>query len=276
MAKDEVSVATPVLSQSPVLTDDDLVEISATSTMGHRIVLSQRKNLSERVTDELIKHEEMPVMRAVAANPTAEISASGYDQLATHGANDALLAKGLAERANLPSDVARAIMPKLDAKARKNLMEMLAGYDDALQKVVADAKDVNVKNVISRKSRRLQAKALSKEIESGHKTLEEVTLMFAQEMRAPDLGLVFSEISMLPESKTFHAITDVNGELLALICRAFDLPFGVYAAVDKMRLGLLHLPTNTSDDLQTKYETVSVPSAQKTMRFVNIVVKSSE
>ncbi len=275
MAKDEVSVAEPVLRLSPVLTDDDLVEISETSTIDHRIVLSQRKNLSERVTDELIKHEEMPVMRAVASNPTAEISKVGYGQLATHSSNDRALANDLATRANLPSEVAEAIMPTLDAKARKNLKEMLAGYDGSLQKVIAKAKDTSSKNVINRKSKRLQAKAMAKEIEDGKKSLEEVTLLLAQEERAHDLAMVFSEISLLPESKTFHAITDVNGDLLALICRAFDLPFGVYAAVEKMRRSLLHLPPKGTDDRQNKYETVTVQAAQKTMRFVNIVIKSS-
>lgn len=258
-----------------VLTDDDLVDISATSTMDHRLALSQRENLSERVTDELIRHDEIPVMRAVTSNPTANISPSGYKHLGERGANDEGLAEQLAKRANLPPEVARAILPNLDATAKKKLTDMLVAKDNTLEKVLAMAQNTKSRSVIATRSKRQEAKSWSKEIENGRKTLEEVTLQMAQELRVKDLALIFSDISMLSESKTFHAITDGDGDLLALICRAFDMSFGVYAEVEKMRRTILHLPAKSMDGQQSRYESVTVQSAQKTMRFVNIVASAS-
>lgn len=276
MAQDEVSVATPVLQRSQILTDDDLIEVSANATVQHRLVLSKRENLSSQVTDELISHEEKAVMCAVASNPTAHISDTGFNTLAQHGADDEELAKTLASRANLPTQVAEQILPALDAKAKKNLMELMAGgYSDKLEKVVAQAKGTSARNRITTKSKRLQAKAMSKDIEDGVKKMEEIAVQLAKENRPADLSYVFSQISMLSESKTFHAITDPNGDLLALICRAFDMSFSGYLIIEAMRLGMLKLPATDEGALQKRFEAVTAQDAQKTMRFVNVIIKSS-
>lgn len=273
MAKDEVRVAAPVLQRSAALSDKDLVEISANTTKDHRLAVSVRKNLSAVVTDELISHHEIDVMCAVVDNATSQISETGMKTLAQHGAEDQSLAKSLAERANLPPEVADKIMPALDEQAKAKLKAMLAGgHDEKLDSVLTEAKQTAAQKNISKKAKRLEAKALSKDIERGNRTLEEVTAQLAKESRARDLSLVFSEISLLPESKTFHAITDPNGEMLILISRAFDLPFTAYLEVERMRTTLLKLPIADENTLFAKFDAVAVAVAQKTMRFVNITM----
>lgn len=277
MAKDEISVAAPVLQRSKVLTDEDLVEVSASTDTDHRLVLSKRENLSSVVTDELISHDELEVMSAVVTNPTAQISDSGFQTLAQKGACDKGLAICLASRAGLPEHVAEKILPALDARAKKNLKEMLAGgYEESLDKVFSKAKNTTAQNRIASKSKRLGAKSLAKDVQDGVKTLDEVAIDLAKQRRSRDLALVFSEISLLPESKTFHAITDPNGELTALMCRAFDLPFSTYLKIEEMRQFVLKLPVSDEGALKERFEAVTAQSAQKTMRFVNVIVNEGQ
>src|SRR5689334_3770301 len=50
LAEDEVRVAAPVLRQSPVLTEDDLIDLASRKSSGHLAAISQRASLPEALT----------------------------------------------------------------------------------------------------------------------------------------------------------------------------------------------------------------------------------
>ena len=56
MARDDVSVAGPMLQHSPVLTDEDFVQLSQTLPETHLESIAQREYLSGTVTDALIEN----------------------------------------------------------------------------------------------------------------------------------------------------------------------------------------------------------------------------
>src|SRR4029078_12145269 len=63
---DEISVAGPVLAQSPQLTDGDLVEIAKQKGQGHLGAISERKRLVAAVTDILIQRGNTTVVRKLS------------------------------------------------------------------------------------------------------------------------------------------------------------------------------------------------------------------
>ena len=71
LALDEIAVARAVLVQSPRLTDQDLVAISAAKGRDHMLAITERPGLGEPVTDFLILRGGRVVTHAVAANQTA-------------------------------------------------------------------------------------------------------------------------------------------------------------------------------------------------------------
>ncbi len=76
-----IDVAGPVLANSPLLSDDDLVENAATKSQKHLYAISQRLKLSQSVTDVLVKRGNRRVVRTVAGNPGARFSLAGYGKL---------------------------------------------------------------------------------------------------------------------------------------------------------------------------------------------------
>src|SRR5262249_50981755 len=52
---DEIEVAAPVLSASPELSDEDLVENASTKSQEHMLAIAKRIKLSEAVTDVLVE-----------------------------------------------------------------------------------------------------------------------------------------------------------------------------------------------------------------------------
>nr|WP_320141380.1 DUF2336 domain-containing protein [uncultured Cohaesibacter sp.] len=97
-AFDAIRVADPVLRHSPVLTDDDLIEVSEANSEDHLVSISTRKSISSVVTDVLVKSGRETVMIKLAANCGADLSEDGRRLLDQAAANDRFLARELANR----------------------------------------------------------------------------------------------------------------------------------------------------------------------------------
>lgn len=73
LARDEAQVARPILRSSPLLDDDDLVEIARECTRAHRLAIAERDDLSARVAQALCESRDLQVIRAVLANESAAL-----------------------------------------------------------------------------------------------------------------------------------------------------------------------------------------------------------
>lgn len=103
LASDEdIEVAAPMLSQSPVLTNSDLVEIGNKAGQEHLLAMTEREYIASQVTDVLIRRGSQAVLRGVSNNPRASLSHEGAGRLAERAHADAELATSLLARADLP------------------------------------------------------------------------------------------------------------------------------------------------------------------------------
>jgi uncharacterized protein (DUF2336 family) len=85
LARDEAQVARPILRTSPLLDDDDLVEIAREGTRAHRLAIAERDALSARVAQALCESRDPQVIRTLLANDSAALP-----ELLLHGILDAL------------------------------------------------------------------------------------------------------------------------------------------------------------------------------------------
>ena len=83
LAKDaELIVSEPVLSFSPVLTDEDLIEIIAGNPpQGARSAIARRKNLREKVSDAIVGADDEDAVAALLANHSAQIREETLDRI---------------------------------------------------------------------------------------------------------------------------------------------------------------------------------------------------
>jgi len=85
LARDEAQVARPILRTSPLLDDDDLVEIAREGTCAHRIAIAERDDLSAKVAQALCQSRDPQVIRTLVANESAALP-----EPLLHGILDAL------------------------------------------------------------------------------------------------------------------------------------------------------------------------------------------
>lgn len=275
MARREIDVAAPVLERSTVLDEEKLLTLADELDEDHRLALSHRDGLTERVTDRLISHEEGPVMRAVACNLTAAISENGFRQLAAHSNSDQALLGALSKRTDMPRDCVLSIFPHLDDERRAKLTGLLNNGGEVVDEMVEKAKSSFLKQRMTGHNQRLETRNLIDEIERGTKGLDEVAHYLAKNNRPKNLAMVFSAISLLPESKALHAILSTNAELLMLMSKALDLTFETFFQSELMRCKMLHISAAERGELEAQYAEVDPEGARRTMRFVNVVAKVS-
>lgn len=83
LARDvEVAVAAPVLEYSPVLTDEDLLEIIAARPVSAKLVaISRRRRVTEVVSDAIAGTEDDAAIAALLGNASAQIREETLDRL---------------------------------------------------------------------------------------------------------------------------------------------------------------------------------------------------
>lgn len=111
LARDaELVVAAPVIEFSPLLTDEDLLEIIASPAVaGVLSAVSRRSGVSETVSDAVAGSEDWDAVAALLANPSAQIREETLDQLVEGARTVTRLQMPIALRPRLPIRAARKL-----------------------------------------------------------------------------------------------------------------------------------------------------------------------
>lgn len=84
----EIAVAAPVLEYSPLLSDDDLLELIATSEVeGVLAAIAKRDPVSDDVSEAVVATLDIPAVTALLANQNADIRAETLDRIVEHAKN---------------------------------------------------------------------------------------------------------------------------------------------------------------------------------------------
>jgi len=139
-------VFTPVLLHARCLDGNYLTERALSATERHLLVIADRANLIELVTDALISRALPAVLHRVAINPGARMTQAGFAKLVEHASGDDALARAISDRPDLPRNLhlrliatASAKLPLCDnneAVLQPKIFRR-AGHDDA-KKITAD------------------------------------------------------------------------------------------------------------------------------------------
>ncbi len=123
---DDIAVSGPVLEQSKVLTDPDLVEIAQTKSQGHLAAIANRPAISEMVTAVLFGRGDSDVACKVTQNPGARISRHTFEAVLRRARQDPALTVVVADRKDLPKDFFEQLVREATATVRQRLLTRAA------------------------------------------------------------------------------------------------------------------------------------------------------
>ncbi len=100
----DMSICGPVLEQAKALLDEDLIAIADNNRIDPKLLakIASRPQLSEALTDILIKRGNAAIKRQIIDNPDARISEEGFARVVSAIDGDKDLAAAVAERQDVP------------------------------------------------------------------------------------------------------------------------------------------------------------------------------
>ena len=148
LAQDEIEIARPILTSSPILQDDDLLRVMIEASLEHQIAIARRPQISGRVADAVIDRGEPAVLTALATNRTADLSVDGIRRLVEHSRRIAALRGPLTRHPRMTEALAEQMYHwvgtalRQSISARFNVDEAVVGAAvyDAVEGIIRPAR----------------------------------------------------------------------------------------------------------------------------------------
>jgi uncharacterized protein (DUF2336 family) len=123
LAEDVELVALPVLADSLVLTDEDLIDIVRRGSMLKQKAIASRPNLTETVSDAIITLAEEPAVVVLMGNNTAAIAEESFHRAATRFADSDNVKEAMVLRETLPITVAERMVTMVSKALQDHLVK---------------------------------------------------------------------------------------------------------------------------------------------------------
>ncbi|VAV98562.1 hypothetical protein MNBD_ALPHA06-566 [hydrothermal vent metagenome] len=234
-ANDGIPVANPVLLKSPVLSDDDLVDITQNASLFHRLAIADRPAIKEIVTQSLVGFNEPEVIVAMTGNPTAEMSIETFASCVRISRRHDQLRLNLADRNDLP----RSLIPSLFAYSSPAEREAIAtkfGVDaDNFSEVVRQAvmAEPSAKETGATDPEELKiARLVSKLAKSGQLGANLVIKAVATEKLCL-FEHAISQLADIPVDQFRSSIARTPSYALALACQAAHIERSVFPSLHR-------------------------------------------
>ena len=110
LANDIEKVALPVLQSSPVLTEDDLIELVAAFPPAKQAAIAKRDTVPPRLTETIAQHGHKQAVEELAANDGAQFTGKAYAHTLRRFRDDDAVKEKLIHRERLPVIVAEKLV----------------------------------------------------------------------------------------------------------------------------------------------------------------------
>lgn len=265
LANDEIPVARPVLEQSPVLTDDDLIDISHNRGQDHLFTITKRQELSIRLSTVLAERGNEDVVHSLLQNPTAKLSPDTIDMMASRSQACERIQAALVERDDVPREVLMDLLKHASEKVRKDIKYKLTAADEMYLDEVVDSLKSEIS--ISRKSLALECVDA---LEQRNALNEGAILGFLRDNKPMEFLIGLSRLLSIDVKFALRVIGDRTGQALVVACRANRISLRGLKKIASSRMTAM--PSDPLDLLaMTKmYHRITEENAQSMMRALRL------
>jgi uncharacterized protein (DUF2336 family) len=270
LAFDEnLAIARPVIERSVRLDETDLVAIASSRGQGHMLAMSGRRDLTAAVTDVLVTRGDDQVVRRVARNETARFSDQGFGTMVRRAEADQELQAILSSRPDVPVHHVNTLIKAAKEVARREMRANLDGSDYMLrealdvgaQTVVDDGGDVAAIDFTGC-SARVDA------MEAAGELSEEQVQKLLKADRLADAIVCIGRLAQLSTDVVANAYTSPSYDPLLFIVRGTKLGWPTFKLLLTAKSGKAP-PQALLKSAFASFEGLSIPTAQRVMRFVS-------
>ncbi|MEA2741660.1 MAG: hypothetical protein QOG25_31 [Acetobacteraceae bacterium] len=165
LADDVEYVALPMLADSLVLTDEDLIKIVRGGSSLKQEAIASRPNLTETVSDALLTHAEEPAVVVLMGNNSANIAEDSLDRAVTRFGDSKRVTEAMVLRESLPIIVAERLVTMVSKALQAHLVQshnlapaiaadiMFSSREQAILRLSLGASDEDLRQMVAQMHR---------------------------------------------------------------------------------------------------------------------------
>lgn len=222
LANDDIEIAYPILADSDVLADPDLIEVIRHRTARHQLAVSRRKSLSPFVSKVLVETGDEIVIESLLNNHGAQVPGEIMVHLVDRSRQIERFQGPLVQRPDLPIELAERMYMWVSGALRRHIAEIhpidRAVLDQELRAATATA---------ITEHERAQAGEPAEDLAARLFELGELDGPFlARALKGGEVALfeeALAQMSALRPKVLRRILYESGGDALALLCKAIDL-----------------------------------------------------
>jgi uncharacterized protein (DUF2336 family) len=230
LADDVEYVALPMLADSLVLTDDDLIKIVRGGSSLKQEAIASRPNLTETVSDALLTHAEEPAVVVLMGNNSAKIAEDSFNRAVTRFGDSKRVTEAMVLRESLPIIVAERLVTMVS----KALQAHLVQSHNLAPAIAADIMFSSREHAILRLSLGASDEDLRQMVTQMHRNDRLTPSLILRALCTGDVGFFEAAMAARSDISIDNAqilIHEPSRRGLAALYRRAAMPESLYAAV---------------------------------------------
>ncbi|WP_292052478.1 MULTISPECIES: DUF2336 domain-containing protein [unclassified Brevundimonas] len=269
LANDEAAVAVPVLSRSPVLTDDDLIHVIRTrNSQEHIRAVTKREHVPEAVSDAIVEHGDDDTLHALLSNEGARLSRAASESAVDRAKANPDLHDVTVSRASLPIDLLNEMYFEVEERLRAKILEENARLDpEALEEALAVGRTRVATDDGSLPPDYAESLAYVEELRSANQLTPQTLARFLRSGSRSCFLIALSQLADIDFHTARNIVERRELDALAVVCRAADLDKALFLTYAVVLLNNDGNAMGKARSYASMYTQLDRDTALRTLRF---------
>lgn len=230
LARDAESVAAPILSFSPVFTDEDLIEIVRLGGPVRQVAIAKRPLVSPKLTEVIVTEGVEAAVETVCKNEHAIFADATFDKCIARFEKSEQVLAAIAYRNVLPMAVTEKLVNLVGDKLRDHLLAHHEVSPDLALSIALGAKERATIDLVDQAGRTADVKAFVTHLNRHNRLTASLLLRALAQGHISFFEWAMAELSGVPHHRTWLMIHDAGPLGLKAIYERAGLPARLFGA----------------------------------------------
>jgi len=266
----EIDIARPVLTESPKLSSEDLVEIAGSRGEKHLVAIAGRWWLQEVVTDTLLARRFASVSRRLVNNPGARMTAAGFALIVAQAVSDPELAVATGVRADLPRNLRTQLLRNATDAVRTRLLSRAPPYLFEEIRAAIAAASASTDRELSRERDFSAARTQVAQLKRDGRLGQAALLDLARQKRYEATVVALAELSYTTIEIVRPLMQSLNSDGILVPCKVAGLRWETVSAILDCRFSAGVTAESELTKLKRQYAELTTDNALRLLKLWSV------
>ncbi len=270
---DDIEVARPVLTHSERLDERALLANASSKSQQHLHAISQRRTLSEAVTDILVERGDRDVVHSVVRNSGARFSDAGFRMLVKRSTDDDALATDVGRRRDIPRQHFLKLLERASNTVRTRLAAENPQAGSTIEGVIAEVAGGIRNDARNASPDFAAAQAAVEKLNRLHRIGEAEIYQYARDRKFEETAIALSMLCDTPIDVVERALLDPGAEIILILAKVAGLSSTTTKQILLLRAADRGMSAKDLDNALSSFNRLQPDTARRVLGFFRTRVK---